>query len=35
MPSNLKNTAVFLRDLAAKNSNDWFDANRDRYETEW
>ena len=28
-------TFGFLRDLEANNSKDWFDANRDRYETDW
>ncbi len=35
MPISLKDTAAFLSDLAANNSKDWFDANRDRYEAAW
>lgn len=30
-----KDTFAFLTDLAANNSKDWFDANRDRYEAHW
>lgn len=30
-----KHTFEFLRDLEANNTKEWFEANRDRYETHW
>ncbi|MDD9924000.1 MAG: DUF2461 domain-containing protein [Boseongicola sp.] len=30
-----KQTFSFLKDIAANNSKDWFDENRDRYEAHW
>lgn len=35
MPSFPNATRVFLQDLSANNSRDWFQDNRQRYESEW